>query len=264
MKYQAIIKLLQLCAFLFLIPTVASAQTDLRHSIAFSSGYTAYMTSFAVPAGFSGAAFSLLYDYKHPSSNNDNRLLYLSSRVGFSRYPNTHANTDLISPYHQWAIDITANCLWEMPLTTSPISVHWGLGTSLDAYNISPVPTPDHLLLQPYGNWGLSAEFSAMISYRFNKFTLENYFRLPIIKGGHFPLYQQFNKWTDSSWKYYLTPNTIAWLGSYRSIDNQLRLVMPYKDIAFSVSYLFLYQHSFINHNKEKQLQHALGFGVKF
>ena len=65
-------------------------------------------------------------------------------------------------------------------------------------------------------------------------------------------------------YSYFMKPNTIAYLGNYRLIDNEFDVSYPLGKTTVNLSYAFTTCNYIVNNNSQHYLQHSIGLGVTF
>ncbi|MFV0507270.1 MAG: hypothetical protein ACK5L5_11330 [Bacteroidales bacterium] len=159
-------------------------------------------------------------------------------------------------PYFRWELDVNANRLWQV-YGDKKVRSYIGAGVGVVGNIIYPKNYMGRPGVLSNGSWGFSLRLINKTKWKLNKISIQNYFQRPIIKGGYFLSYQTFPFFFTKNYHVSYAPNTLAWFGDYIYLNNQLRIIIPYENIYFTASYLFLYQQSTAHQTKERYLQHA-------
>ena len=190
-------------------------------------GYVEYKNTVAVPSGLPGTSTFFEYIKTYEKTDNKNHSFDFNIRADYACLKRNNIISDVNIPYHHLEFVSAAKWNWNVPLTSTKLSLNYGVGLSFNALagihknlNYSSVP---HHILYPYGNWHISPDFHFNFNYKLNKLLLSGGISIPVLAIGFFQEFEYFDYYIDDTqnfMKYVITPNTFALSTQYTDIKS--------------------------------------------
>ena len=264
-----------ICCFLFSISIIAQ-RNDYTQFREWSGGIGSmdYMNATSIPSGLPGTIYRLEYRSGKISKRNANRIFEFAARTDYAYMLRRGLSTDLNKPYYHGEVKLEAICRQNIPVPIPNFTIDAGLGFSMNilaGYN--PTCTYENLYneVYPYGNWFVSPDMHFKINYQANKFIFKGGFNAPLLVAGYFQEFQNMPYYSINNFgsvvKYYICPNTFAFITDYFRFDGFLSAMYLLKNsdksqLHIKLTYSYESLNSTIHYNSEQKQKQMLSVGL--